>query len=36
MKIVKGADSRNNKINTIVKNAEEFAGIIVTLLEKYI
>ena len=36
MKIVKGADSRNDKITTIVKNAEEFAGIIITLLEKYI
>jgi hypothetical protein len=35
MKIVKGADSRNTKLNTIVENAEEFAGVILTLLEKF-
>jgi hypothetical protein len=34
LKIVKSAEDRNNKINDIVKNAEEFGGIVLTLLEK--
>jgi hypothetical protein len=35
MAIVKGAGDRNQKINRIVKNAEEFAGIILTLIAKF-
>lgn len=35
MEIVKRAGDRNDKINKIVSNAEEFAGIVLTLLEKF-
>lgn len=35
MEIVKRADDRNKKINKIVKNAEDFGGIVLTLLEKF-
>ena len=35
MRIVKSADARNIKIDQMVGNAEEFAGIVVTLLEKF-
>lgn len=35
MKIVKSAGDQNEKINNIIKNSEEFAGIIVTLLGKF-
>jgi hypothetical protein len=35
MKIVKEADDRNTKINNIVAKSEEFAGVILTLLEKF-
>ena len=35
MKIVKSAEDRNNKINNIIKNAEEFGGIVLTLLQKF-
>jgi hypothetical protein len=35
MEIVKGAGERNQKINQIVENAEEFAGIVLTLLSKF-
>lgn len=35
MEIVKRADDRNDKINKIVSNAEEFGGIILTLLGKF-
>jgi len=35
MKVVKAAEKRNTKINNIVTNAEEFAGVILTLLEKF-
>lgn len=35
MKIVKSAEDRNTKINNIISNAEEFAGIVLTLLEKF-
>lgn len=35
MKVVKGAEDRNTKINKIVSNAEDFAGVILTLLEKF-
>jgi len=34
MKIVKSAEDRNNKINQLVENSEEFAGIVLTLLGK--
>jgi len=36
MKIVSSATDRNTKINNIVSNAEGFAGVILTLLEKYV
>lgn len=35
MKIVNGAQKRNTKINQIVKNSEKFAGIVLTLLNKF-
>ena len=35
MEVVKGAGDRNQKVNRIVKNAEEFAGIILTLIAKF-
>lgn len=34
MKIVKSSEERNNKINRIVSNAEEFGGIVLSLLQK--
>ena len=36
MSVVKAADDRNTKINNIVANAENFAGIILTLVEKFV
>ncbi len=35
MQIVQSADDRNNKINKIVSNAEEFGGVVLTLLGKF-
>ena len=35
MELVKRAGDRNDKINKIVANAEEFGGIILTLLGKF-
>jgi hypothetical protein len=35
MEIVKRAGDRNNKINKIVSNIEEFGGVVVTLLAKF-
>lgn len=35
MKIVKSSENRNTKINRIVENSEELAGIVLTLLEKF-
>jgi len=35
MKIVKSSEDRNNKINRIVSNAEEFGGIVLSLLQKF-
>ncbi len=35
MKVVKSADDRNTQINSLVKNAEEFSGVILTLLRKF-
>jgi hypothetical protein len=36
MRIVKSAESQNNKANRLVENSEKFAGIVVTLLGKFI
>ena len=36
LKVVKSAEERNNKINAIVNNIEDFGGVIVPLLEKFI
>lgn len=36
MQIVKAAETRNKKISNIVKNSEKFAGIVLTLLDKYL
>lgn len=36
MQVVKQAGDRNEKINKIVNNAEEFGGIILTLLSKFV
>lgn len=35
MEVVKGAGAKNEKINRIVANSEEFGGIILTLLAKF-
>ena len=35
MKIVRSADSRNAKINRIVKNVESTAGAILTIVERF-
>jgi len=35
MQIVKSSEDRNTKVNNIMNNTEEFAGIILTLLEKF-
>ena len=35
MKIVKSAEDRNTKINKIVSNAEDFGGVVLTLLGKF-
>lgn len=35
MKIVKSAENKNAKINNIVNNAEEFGGVMLTLLTKF-
>lgn len=35
MKLVKSAEDRNNKINFIVSKAEDYGGIVLTLLEKF-
>lgn len=34
LKIVKSAETRNSKINSIISNSEEFAGIVLTLLTR--
>jgi len=34
MKIVKSSEDRNTKINSIVTKADEFGGIVLTLLDK--
>ncbi|HKK45963.1 MAG TPA: hypothetical protein VJ964_10600 [Balneolaceae bacterium] len=36
MQIVKSADNHNKKVNAIVKRAEDFGGIVVTLLNKFV
>lgn len=35
MKIVKSAEARNDKINKIVANAEQFGGVMLTLISKF-
>jgi len=34
LKVVKSSETQSNKINSIVKNAEEFASTILTLLSR--
>jgi hypothetical protein len=34
LKIVKSAEARNNKVNSIVGNSEKFAGVVLTILTK--
>jgi hypothetical protein len=34
MKVVKSAEDRNIKVNNIVANVEDFAGVIITILGK--
>lgn len=36
MHIVKSADDHNTKVNKIVSRAEEFSGIVVKLLDKFV
>ena len=36
MKIVKSAEERNTKINNISADVKEFAGIVITLLDKFV
>jgi len=36
MTIVKSSEDQNNKVNKIVSNAEEFGGVVLTLLSKFI
>ena len=36
MKIVKSSEDRNTKINKIVSNTEEFSGVVLTLLSKFV
>ena len=36
MKVVKSTEDRNTKINQIITNAEDFGGIVLTLLGKFV
>ncbi len=36
LKIVKSAEKRNNKVNSIINNAEEFSDVIFTLVDKLV
>lgn len=36
MEIVKSSENRNNKISKIVANSNKFAGVILSLLDKYV
>jgi len=36
MQIVKSTETRNKKISNIVENSEKFAGIVITLLDKFL
>ena len=36
MKVVKSSEDRNTKINNIVNNSEKFAGVVLTLLAKFV
>jgi hypothetical protein len=35
MRIVKSSEDRNKKINRIVSNAEDFGGVVLSLLQKF-
>ena len=35
MKIVKGAESRNKRVNKLVKDIDSLAGTVITLLERF-
>ncbi len=36
MQIVKSAEKRNKKISQLVDNSEKFAGVVLTLLDKFV
>jgi len=36
MKIVKSSEDRNQKINSLVDNAQELSGVVLTLLSKFV
>ena len=36
MKIVKSSEDRNNKITSIVSNAQNFGGVLLTLVNKFV
>ena len=36
MEIVKGSTAQNQKINDIVRNIKDFAGVVVTLLSRFV
>lgn len=36
MRVVKESGDRNTKVNNILGNAEEFAGVVLTLLERFV
>lgn len=36
MQIVKSTEKRNKKVNNLVENSEKFAGIVLTLLGKFV
>lgn len=36
MKIIKSSEGRNTKVNKIVANAEEFGGIVLSLINKFV
>jgi len=36
MKIVKSSENKNTKINNIVSNAQDFGGVVLTLLGKFV
>lgn len=36
MKVVKSSEDRNTKVNNIIANTQEFSGVILTLLSKFV